>query len=115
VSLASELLKDVPKASERYNECIKLISSGEELSKALRITDALPSSQCRMLEIGFKCGKSDMVIDEISEKLTDDAIHGIEDKLSGIEPAIVLVSSVLVGIILLSVMLPLMHIMSAIG
>ena len=35
--------------------------------------------------------------------------------LSRVEPALVLVCALLVGLILLSVMLPLMHILSAIG
>ena len=39
----------------------------------------------------------------------------MEDRVSRVEPALVGVTSVLVGVILLSVMLPLMHIMSAIG
>ena len=36
-------------------------------------------------------------------------------KVAQVEPALVLVTSVMVGAILLSVMLPLMHIMTAIG
>ena len=39
----------------------------------------------------------------------------MEEKTAKIEPAIILVATLLVGIILLSVMLPLMNIMSAIG
>ena len=39
----------------------------------------------------------------------------LEDRISRVEPALVLVCSLLVGLILLSVMLPLMNIMAAIG
>ncbi len=39
----------------------------------------------------------------------------MEEFVGQIEPALVLCSSVLVGVILLSVMLPLMNIMNAIG
>ena len=39
----------------------------------------------------------------------------IHEKVSRVEPTLVIIASLLVGMILLSVMLPLMNIMSAIG
>ena len=45
----------------------------------------------------------------------DEANEALEDKVARIEPAMVLGASVLVGVILLAVMLPLMNIMSTIG
>ena len=44
-----------------------------------------------------------------------EADQALEDRTAQIEPAMVLVCSLMVGAILLSVMLPLMNIMSAIG
>ena len=52
---------------------------------------------------------------KISRDLTEDSEAALEDLVSRVEPALVLVCSVLVGLILLSVMLPLTHIMAAIG
>jgi type IV pilus assembly protein PilC len=52
---------------------------------------------------------------EISRRLTEESEAALEDRIGQIEPLLVVVTSVLVGIILLSVMLPLLHIMSAIG
>ena len=49
---------------------------------------------------------------ETAQAAGEDAL---EDRVSQVEPVLVGVTSVLVGIILLSVMLPLMHIMTAIG
>ena len=51
----------------------------------------------------------------IADSLSDDSEQTLEEKVSRVEPALVLVCSLLVGLILLSVMLPLMHIMAAIG
>ena len=39
----------------------------------------------------------------------------LEEKVGQVEPALVMVTSVLVGLILLSVMIPLMNIMASIG
>ena len=53
--------------------------------------------------------------DEDYKKADEDAEESIDSMTSKIEPAIVLCASLLVGVILISVMLPLMNIMSAIG
>ena len=46
----------------------------------------------------------------------DDAVQmDIERKVGKIEPTIVIITSILVGIILIAVMLPLVNIMSSIG
>jgi type IV pilus assembly protein PilC len=54
-------------------------------------------------------------MDKIARDLSEDGEAALEELVSRVEPSLVLVCSVMVGVILLSVMLPLMHIMSAIG
>ena len=48
-------------------------------------------------------------------KLSEEGENALEGAVSRVEPALVLVCSVLVGLILLSVMLPLTRIMVVIG
>ena len=52
---------------------------------------------------------------QIAEQMEADADDALEATLGRVEPTLVLATSVLVGMILLAVMLPLMDIMSAIG
>ena len=47
--------------------------------------------------------------------MAEESEAALEEVVNRVEPALVLVCSVLVGMILLSVMLPLMHIISAVG
>ena len=54
-------------------------------------------------------------MEEISRRLSEEADAALEHRVAQVEPALVLVTSLLVGAILLAVMLPLMHIMTAIG
>ena len=75
----------------------------------------LPAGQCRLLELGQRSGAGDSAMEAIARDLTEEGEAALESLVSRVEPALVLVCSVLVGLILLSVMLPLMHIMSAIG
>ncbi|MDO4516178.1 MAG: type II secretion system F family protein, partial [Bacillota bacterium] len=75
----------------------------------------LPPAQCRLLELGMQSGSDDVVMNLISQRLDTEAETALQDAVGRVEPALVLVTSVLLGLILLSVMLPLMHILSTIG
>ena len=52
---------------------------------------------------------------EISRRMDDRVQLEIARKVGKIEPTIVIITSILVGIVLITVMLPLIHIMSSIG
>ena len=114
-ALAGELLKDIPGAAGRYQKCAELLEQGKVLSESLGETEILAAKECRMLELGMRSGSGEQVIREISERISEDASLELEAAASRIEPAMVLSASLLVGMILLAVMLPLMNIMSAIG
>ena len=115
VSLARQLLSDVPGAAARGEACASALAEGESLSDALSRGGLLLPTQAQLLNLGLLGGNADQVMADIASKLMEDARQSLEDAVSRIEPAMVLVSSLLVGLILLSVMLPLMDIMSTIG
>ena len=115
VTLAGELLSDVPQAAKRCHQCVGLLQEGKSLPEAMETTRLLSASACRMLTMGVRGGNADQVMAGIAERMEEEAAEGMKQLVSGIEPAMVLVTSGLVGVILLSVMLPLMNIMSAIG
>jgi len=115
LELSATLLADVPLAQARCQSCCDKLEEGSSLSEAVRSSDLLPSSACRLLELGQRSGSADMAMEKIARDLSEDSEAAVEEMVSRVEPALVLICSVLVGLILLSVMLPLMHIMSAIG
>lgn len=115
VELSGTLLQDVPAAIDRCKACTQRLGEGVSLAQALREADTLPPSACRMLELGLRGGNGDQVMEEIAGRLSEEASQALEQRVAQVEPAMVLAMSLLVGVILLSVMLPLMHIMSAIG
>ena len=115
LDLAAELLKDVPAAAERCGACRARLEAGEGLAEALRNTEMLPAAACRLLALGLRGGTGDKVMAEIARRSAEEADLALERKLAKVEPALVLGTSLLVGAILLSVMLPLMDIMTAIG
>ena len=70
---------------------------------------------CRMIAVGFRTGSIDPVMAEVARRSAEQVDDKMEALLNRIEPTLVIIMSVMVGLILLSVMLPLMSIMSAIG
>ena len=115
VDMAGKLLENIPGAALRCKTCYDMLMQGEELSHALGQTGLLTPSACRLLTLGIRSGSGDSVMEEISRRTQDEAQQALENAVSKVEPALVLVTSALVGVILLSVMLPLMNIMTAIG
>ena len=89
--------------------------SKQERTTALGESGMLPPSACRLLTLGMRAGTGDTTMEEISRRLSEEAQEALEHKVAMVEPALVFITSILVGAILLSVMLPLMHIMKAIG
>ena len=115
VALSEKLLSDSPKARLRCSHCVRLLGEGASLFDALGAAGFLCAADCRMLAVGLRSGSGDKVMEEIADRLMEEAVQSLEDQISRVEPAMVLLCSGLVGAILLSVMLPLMNIMEAIG
>ena len=115
MDLAAEVMADVPKARKRCLQCKEALESGIPLWDALKDSEVFPASCCRLLSVGLQGGNGDTVMREIAEKLSNEADEVMSDRIDKVEPALVLVVSILVGIILLMVMLPLMNIMETIG
>ena len=100
---------------EMHKECNSLIENGTPLHEALHKSGILSNQEGKMLSIGTRSGKADLAMSEIARKSDIDVREHIDSIISRIEPSLVITSSVIVGVILLSVMLPLMGIMTALG
>lgn len=107
--------EECPKLKERYEKCLADLETGEPLGDALRESQIFSTMYCRMISLGIRSGSADDIMEEISRRLDDDASRSIDRIVTKIEPTIVIVTSILVGMILLSVMIPLLNIMSSIG
>lgn len=115
LKLAAAFHQDVPQAKKRYDKCVELLEEGEPLAEAMRTAKVFEPLYCRMLALGIKSGNGDGIMEEIARRLNENASQSIEELVSKVEPTIVITTSMLVGMILVTVMLPLMNIMAAIG
>ena len=115
VDLAALLLEDTPAAVARCRDCVQRLERGDSLVQALRESGVLPVRSCRLLAMGLRSGNGDTAMTEIARRLSEEADSTLESKVARVEPALVLIASLLGGAILLAVMLPLLNILSAVG
>ncbi len=116
VSLAVSLSDDAASSfRKRCSSCLAALDSGASLSQALLTGGFLSVSDRRLLDAGNRSGSSDAMLNDISQRMTQQSEEHLERTVGKLEPALVAVACVLIGIVLLSVMLPLVNIMAAIG
>lgn len=100
---------------EKIEDCKKAIRDGANFAEALVSSGIFNNLHSQMIAVGFKSGNVDTVLAKIAdnyEKATDKKIQTI---ISILEPTLVIILSIIVGLILLSVILPLIGIMTSIG
>lgn len=114
MELAGQLVEN-QSVEEKIRLCSEELESGSNYYKALKNTGLFTGFYVQMIKVGTKSGRLDSVMQEISNKYEEEADTGIENIINRFEPTVVAVLAISVGLILLSVMLPLMGVLSAIG
>lgn len=95
--------------------CKVSIQKGANLSEALTSANIFSNLYARMVSVGFRTGSIDTVMQKIADHYDKETEQKIRSIISILEPTLVIILSVIVGLILLSVIFPLMGIMSSIG
>lgn len=93
----------------------KRMEEGEAFPKAVQEEGIFPGLYSRMVEIGFRTGALDTVLEKLAGVYEEEANDAVQSLLGTIEPLLVGFLAVSVGAILFSVMLPLLGVMSSIG
>lgn len=94
---------------------LALLDEGTDLPQALLRTRFITAGACRLLEAGRRSGQGDRAMTALAGRMLEKAEEDLEQAAGRIEPAVIAVACVLIGGVLLSVMLPLVQIMNAIG
>jgi type IV pilus assembly protein PilC len=100
---------------DKVETCRNLLIDGDNFPEALEKSKIFSSFYSQMVYVGFKTGSMDAAMKQIAERFEHETERKIFTIISVLEPTLVIVLSVIVGMILLSVILPLMGIMSTIG
>lgn len=114
LDMVSELVDNTLMKS-KIQKCRDQVAAGETFSDALKQAGIFTNLYTRMIGIGFKTGSLDQVMRKIADNYEQETEKKIRSVISVLEPTLVITLSVIVGMILLSVILPLMGIMASIG
>jgi type IV pilus assembly protein PilC len=102
-------------AEQKLQEAQNKLHHGDPIPDSIESAGVFPSLFNQMLRIGVKSGQVDSTLEKLSEIYETELDRAAAKLTSSIEPALVIVLSVVIGIILLTVMLPMIQIMSSIG
>ena len=100
---------------EKIDQCRRLLKEGEDFGTAVKQAGILKGIYSHMILIGYRAGSVEEAMSKVAQLYEDEVDQKIEDILSVLEPAMIVILSVIIGSILLSVMLPLMAVMTEIG
>ena len=108
-------LADSDEMKDKIEKCRELLLDGDSFPEALEKTDIFTSFYSQMISVGFKSGSMDQAMKQVAERIEKETEKKIYSLISILEPTLVIILSIIVGMILLSVILPLMGIMTTIG
>ncbi len=91
------------------------MEEGKPFAETMREQRVFTGIHAHMLAVGFTTGSIDEVMHSLAERCSEEVSGRFEKLVSVIEPSIVAILSIVIGGILLSVMLPLMSIISQMG
>ena len=99
----------------KFAYCMDEMEAGESFSKAIGKTGIFSGMYIKFIEIGQKTGNVDSVMKKIADICDGEADSSLNNATSFIEPLLVGILSVIIGVILISVMIPLVQVMSNIA
>ncbi len=108
-------LVDQKNMQEKIDVCKMEIQNGAGFAEALLKGQIFSNLYSRMLAIGVKTGSVDVVMTKIAINFEKENDKKIQSFISILEPTLVIILSLTVGLILMSVILPLLGIMTSIG
>jgi type IV pilus assembly protein PilC len=103
-----------PKMHAKVQKLRDMTELGESFTGSVVATKIFSGMQGRMLTLGFKSGNLDNVMERIADDYEKEVDEKLDNLISIIEPTMVAILCVIVGLILLSAMLPLLGVMSSI-
>ncbi len=113
IEMVSEIIED--KAfSAKIDTCKQKLTDGSPFDEALKESQILSGVPARMMTIGNRTGSADTVMEQISDLSQKRIDTSISNALGTIEPVLIVLLSLIIGAILMSVMFPLLGIVSSI-
>lgn len=98
---------------DKINACQTLMRDGVGFDKAIQQSKILDTINSRKLSISFHTGTTDITMKRIADDYANKVNNSVDEKISRVEPALVIIMSLLVGFVLFSVMIPMLSVISS--
>lgn len=106
---------DNPHVEQQLNKAREEIVSGTEVMDAFDKINVFPPLFLKLMKVGHKTGEMEKTMEKLAGIYEIETERSLNRITSSIEPTLVIILSLVVGIILLTVMIPLINIISNIG
>lgn len=114
VEMAEDIVAQ-KKVQAKIIQCKDELEKGEVLYDALKEAVLFDGIDLQMIKVGSRSGKLDEALEKIAEKYEAEVDESVDTMIARFEPTMVIVLAIAVGLILLSVMMPLVGVMATIG
>ena len=108
VKLSATICGGAKEIDEKTGRCQKEIEEGVSPADALSKSGLFSGRDCRLLKLAEETGSLPDTLEDLAQRQEEESLRRIDRTVGAIEPTIVVITSALAGVILLSVMLPLM-------
>ena len=105
-------LVTIPAINEKLHLASDLIRESNSYAGSLIQSGLFTGVNASLVSIGFHNGKQDQTMEYLANRYQEDSTNLIGHAISILEPSIVVVMTILVGFVLVSVMLPLLEILT---
>lgn len=117
-SISLEMLK--PIMSNLYmgkllDQGINKLKEGESLADVIEDFQIFPGVMIRLFSVAQQTGHMDQMLEKVADEMEKEADAKLEGIATILEPLLIIILSGLVGVILVSVILPIINILNAIG
>lgn len=108
-------MADHPAVASKIGDVRKSVQNGSTFFDAVKDSGLFSGFALQLIRTGERAGKLDSVLEKLAEDYDEKASLKLESLMAQIEPVIITILTVAVGLVLLSVMLPLVGVLSSIG
>lgn len=111
----AEKLVDHPAIEKKVKSCSASLSAGLGFYEAVKQAQLFSGFELQLIRIGNRAGQLERVMNGLTEDYNQRVSDSIDNMIARLEPTIVSVLAIAVGLVLLAVMLPLAGVLSSMG
>ena len=111
----AEKLVDHPTVETQIGKAKAAVLDGQSFYNAVKDSDLFSGFDLQLIRVASRSGQLESILEKLADDYDEKSSDALDSMVARMEPVIVTILAVAVGLVLLSVMLPLAGILSAIG